>query len=187
MLNVQRSMLEAQNSKLIAQSSELFHSFHDLRIGVIQNLYQLVPVKYTVFKGLRHFDRIRRAGYDTEIAHRAELQVIDQFVNGLFLPAIRLNIKFGDHFDGTVRAGDLAGLATCTPVFIVLVVRHHHLAFEPFGQFQGITVVGVLLGDDLFVMRKIIQGTPHTYQQRSYRAPNIFYVFACTHIKNASP
>lgn len=162
MLNVQRSMLEAQNSKLEAHSSELFHSFHDLRIGVIQNFYQFIPVKYTVFKGLRHFDRIRRAGYDTEIAHRAELQVIDQFVNGLFLPSIRLNIKLGDHFYGPVGAGDLAGLATGATVFIILVVWHHHLAFEPLWQDQGVAVVGVLLGNDLLVMGEIIQCTPHT-------------------------
>ncbi len=46
---------------------------------------------------------------------------------------------------------------------------------------QGFTVIRILLGNDLPVMREIIQCPPHANNQRFYRTENILYVFYYKH------
>lgn len=129
-----------------------------------------------MFKGLRHLDGIGRAGLDAEIAHGAELQVVNQLVDGFFLFSFRREVKLGDHFDGAIGTGKLTGRTPCTAVFVLFIVRHHYFTTESFGENQRLFVVRVLLRDDLLVMREIICSSSHAFQQRTNRTENLIEV-----------
>ena len=126
-----------------------------------------------MFKSLCHFDRIRRTGFHTEIAHGAEFEVVDQFIDRFFLFSLGGQFVFKDHFDGTIGAGQFTGLAAGTTVLIVFVVWHHHFSLETIRKFQCIAVVRILLGDNFFVVGEVVHRTLHPRRQRFDRPKDI--------------
>ena len=118
-----------------------------------------------MFKRLRHNDRVAWTGHYAKVAHRAQLQVIFKSVNRFFLFAIRLQFLLGDDLDGSVGAGNLAGLATSAAMLVILIMGHDHLTLETIEHLQRGAVIRILLRLDLFRMCKIIPGNPHACKQ----------------------
>src|SRR5687767_8516154 len=103
--------------------------------------------------------------------------MINKCIKSFFLFSIRRHIKFGDDLNGAIGACKLACSAPRTCMFIIFIMNQYYFTAETFRQFQLITVVGVLLGNNFFMMRKIITGSPHAGKQRLYSFKNVFYVF----------
>lgn len=78
-------MLIRNRQSAIQNQFILFYPFPNLRSGLIQSLYQFIPVKNAVLKGLRHFDRIGRTGYNAQITHRTQLKVVNEGIQRFFL------------------------------------------------------------------------------------------------------
>ena len=143
----------------------LFYPLPDLRPRFIQNFCQLTPVIHAVFKCLRHFDRICRAGYNTQVTHRTQFKMIHKFVNGFFLFPLRCNIKFCNDLNSSIRTSQFTGGTARAGMLIIFIMRHHHFTFEPFRQIQCFPVIRILLCNDLLMMRKIIKCTPKANSQ----------------------
>jgi len=110
--------------------------------------------------------------------------VIHEFVERLFLLALGCHVELGNNFNGRVRTGEFASGTSRSGVFIVLIVQEDHFALESFRQVQCFPVIGVLLRDDLFVMRKVISCTAHTDKERLNATENLFYVFKYEHLNS---
>ena len=82
-----------------------------------------------------------------------------------FLFAFCIQFIFENHFDRSIGTGQFTGLAAGAAVFIILIMRHYHFAFEPFRQHQCVTVVRILLCDNLFMMCEIIKCPLHADKQ----------------------
>lgn len=85
-----------------------------------------------MLKALRHFDRVGRAGHDTKIAHGAEFEVVNKFVQRFFLFASLIYIKFGYDLDRCIGASQFTRRAPGAGVFIVLIMWHYHFTLEAF-------------------------------------------------------
>ena len=83
-----------------------------------------------MLKSLRHFNGIRRAGNNAQVAHGAQLQVIYKFIKRLFLFPLGADVELSYNFNCCIRARQLTGGATGTGVFIVLVMEQNHFTFK---------------------------------------------------------
>ena len=99
------------------------------------------------------------------------------FVDDAFLFTVgHVDLRLDD-LDGSVRAGRFTYPASGAAVFVVLIVRHDHLALEPVVHFQGLPVFRVLLGHDLPGAEEVSSGYLHPRQERFNRVKDICKVF----------
>ena len=75
-----------------------------------------------MLKGLCHFDGISWASLDTQITHGTQFEVVDKCIDRFFLFPFGRHIKFGDDFDGSVRASQFAGRTTGAGMFIIFII-----------------------------------------------------------------
>src|SRR5262249_521076 len=107
----------------------------------------------------------RWASLDAQVAESTELEMIHELVNRFFLFTVRLYIKLGNDLDRSVGASQLTSRAPGAGMFIILIVRHYYFPTKSFRQFQLIFIIRVLLGNDFFMMKKIITRPAHALQQ----------------------
>ena len=130
-----------------------------------------------MFKLLAPGDGIGGTGFDAQTAEGTHRQVINVFVDDAFLLAVGHVDPGLDDLDGTVRAGCFTNTATGAAMFVVLVVRHDHFAFEPVVHFQGLPVFRVLLGYDFPGAEEVSPGYFHPRQERFHSMEDISEVF----------
>ena len=130
-----------------------------------------------MLKLVRHGDGIRRTGYYAEVAHSTKLQVVYKCVETLFLLAVFLQFLFGNDLDGAVGAGDLAGLASRTAVLVLIIMGHHHLTTKTLGILLDAAVLGVQLRYYFFMMREIVTGAPHAFEEGACAFVNVAEIF----------
>src|SRR5210317_55778 len=85
-----------------------------------------------------------------------------------------INSSIPYDFNSTIRTGNLTFLTTSASVLIVLIMRHHHLSSEPVKHFKRLSVVRILLGNNLLSCgNEIFPGNAHPSEQGLY---SIIYV-----------
>lgn len=112
-----------------------------------------------------HHNGIRRTRQYAEVTECTHVEPVNEGVNAFFLFSVWQGFLFGNDFDGSIRTGQLTGLATGAAMFVLFVVGHDDLATEPFSHFQVSSVVRVLLGYDFLGVGKIIARKFHAFEQ----------------------
>jgi hypothetical protein len=75
------------------------------------------------------------AGFNAEVAHGTELQVIDEGVQRFFLFAVGCTSNFVTILMVPLGQCQFAGRASCAAVLIGFRMQHHHLSAKSFRQF----------------------------------------------------
>src|SRR5690349_6526969 len=115
--------------------------------------------------------------------------MIHKLVNCFFLfLCFRIYFEFTEDPYSSIRTGDFAGRTACTTMFVIFIVCQNYFSTETIPDEHFFSVLGILLCNDLFVMRKVITGHLHALTQRVKRTQNRSYVHCqVPHAINASP
>lgn len=122
-----------------------------------------------MLKCLSKIERIRRAGFYTQAAEGAHIEVVDMPIDSFTGFAIHF-FRFGNYLNGAIGAIYLADAASGALMLVFFVVRHYNFAFEPVEHTQRCPIFGVLLSNYGTRAHKVAACNPHPTPKGSYSA-----------------